>query len=80
MPRFFFDVQDGKGFHEDNIGDVFENLEDAVAQAQCILPAIAREEMPDGDHHDFKCDVRDDASRIVYRGNLSYRGTRGVLH
>ena len=80
MPKFFFDVQDGNGFHEDCIGDVFDSLEDAVAQAQCILPAIARDEMPSGDLHDFKCDVRDDASRIVYRGNLSYRGSREVLH
>ena len=78
MPRFYFDVKDGTGFHKDNIGDFFENLEDAVALAQCILPAMARDEMPDGDHHDFKCDVRDDTSRIVYRGNLSYRGSWGT--
>ena len=78
MPKFYFDVQDGKGYHEDNIGDFFDNLEEAVVQAQCILPAIAREEMPSGDLHDFKCDVRDGASRIVYRGNLSYRGSWDV--
>ena len=74
MPRFYFDVQDGKGFHEDHIGDLFKDLEEAVVQAQCILPALARDAMPDGDHYDFKCDVRDDVRRIVYRGNLSYRG------
>ncbi|MGI3902381.1 MAG: DUF6894 family protein [Janthinobacterium lividum] len=76
MPRFYFDVRDRKGFHRDDVGDVCDDFEDAIAQAQSLLPTIARDELPGGDHQDLSCDVRDDASRVVYQAVLSYRGKR----
>lgn len=76
MPRFFFDVRDAKGLHRDVIGEEFESFEDARQQAQALLPDIAREELPDGEYHLILCDVRDEDDRTVYRGEISYRGTR----
>ena len=41
-----------------------------------MLPDIAREELPDGELHTITCEVRDEAGDIIYRGELTYRGTR----
>jgi hypothetical protein len=76
MARYFFDVRDGDGFHRDTIGDEFASFEDARDQAQALLPNIAREELPDGELHQITCDVRDETGRVVYRGELTYQGTR----
>ena len=76
MIRYFFDIHDGAGFHRDEIGDEFEGIEDARQQVQALLPDMARDEHPSGDFHTIVCDVRDSIDRIVYRGELTYRGTR----
>lgn len=76
MARYFFDVRDCKGFHRDTIGDEFDSFEEARQQAQALLPDIARAELPDGEYHLIICDVRDEDDRTVYRGEISYRGTR----
>ncbi len=76
MPRFFFDVRDAKGFHRDEIGDDFASFEEARDQAQSLLPDIAREELPDGELHRISCEVREGSGRIVYRGQLTFEGTR----
>ena len=76
MPHYYFDVHDCGGLHRDEVGDHFDTLEDAIAQAQSLLPDIAREELPDGELHIITCDVRDDARRIIYRGKLTFEGTR----
>ena len=79
MPRYYFDVRDSKGFHHDPVGDEFDLFEEAREQCQSLLPDIAREELPDGDLHTITCDVRDDAGRVVYRGEITYRGTRNPV-
>ena len=76
MPRYFFDVRDNSGFNRDEFGDVFGSFDEARIQAQSLLPDIAREELPDGELHQITCDVRDEAGETVYRGELTYRGTR----
>lgn len=76
MPRYYFDVRDSKGFLQDDVGDTFDTFEEARAQCQSLLPDIAREELPDGDLHIITCDVRDQTGDVVYRGELTYRGTR----
>ena len=75
MPRYFFDVRDGKGFHRDDVGDEFDGFDDVRQQCQALLPDIARDELPDGDLHEISCDVRDETGRVVYRGEMIYRGT-----
>ena len=76
MPRFFFDVRDAAGFYRDEIGDEFVSFDEARDQAQVILPDIAREQLPDGELHVITCDVRDALGRMVYRGKLTFEGTR----
>ncbi len=76
MTRYYFDIQDAKGFHHDDIGDELESFEEARDVAQSLLPDIARDELPDGELHIVTCDVRDEASRVVYRGKLTFEGTR----
>lgn len=75
MPRYFFDIHDGQGFHRDDFGDEFDGLDDARQQCQALLPDVARDELPDGDLREISCDVRDETGRVVYRGELIYRGT-----
>ena len=76
MPRFFFDVRNSRGFHRDEVGDELPGFKEAREQCQGLLPDIAREELPDGELHTVTCNVRDEADRVVYRGRLTYEGTR----
>lgn len=76
MPRFYFDIHDSRGFHRDEFGEDLDGFEAARAQCQSLLPDIAREELPDGELHTITCDVRDETDRVVYRGKLTYEGTR----
>lgn len=76
MTRYFFDVRNSDGFHRDEFGSECESFADARDQCQGLLPDIAREELPDGELHVITCDVRDEADRVVYRGRLTYEGTR----
>ena len=46
-----------------------------VFRAADALPDIARDELPDSEHHEISCDMRDETGRVVYRGELTYRGT-----
>ena len=72
MARYFFDITDGKGLHSDE----FANFAEARDQAQVLLPDIARQELPGSELHVITCDIRDDTGRIVYRGKLTFEGTR----
>lgn len=80
MPRFYFDITDVHGYHRDDHGDDhgddLGSFEEARQQCQIVLPDIARSELPDGELHIIACDVRDEADRLVYRGRLTYEGTR----
>ena len=76
VPRYYFDIRDSGGFHRDEVGEEFDSFESARVECQGLLPDIAREELPDGDLHTVTCDVRDEADRLVYRGRITYDGTR----
>ena len=75
MPRYYFDVRDEGGFHHDAVGDTFEEARD---HCQTLLPDIAREELPDGELHIITCDLRDETGRVVYRGKITFEGTRDL--
>lgn len=75
MAKFYFDMRNISGFDRDEVGDDFDSFDEARTQAQSLLPDIAREELPDGDMHSVVCDVRDETGRVVYRGEITYRGT-----
>ena len=74
MPRYYFDVTDSKGFHKDEFGHELAGFEEARQECQGFLPDIAREELPDGDLHTIKCAVRDETGRVIYRGEITYKG------
>lgn len=74
--RYYFDLQDAEGHHRDDTGLLCDDFESARCQAQSVLPEIARDQMPDGEHLRLACEVRDEAGRIVYRAELTFRGTR----
>lgn len=76
MPRYFFDLHNGSGLHRDQIGDELDDFEQAREQCQTLLPDIVRDELPDGELHTVTCTVRDETDRIVYRGEITYKGTR----
>ncbi|MGF9764452.1 hypothetical protein AAII07_56090 [Microvirga sp. 0TCS3.31] len=71
MPRFFFDIHDGKAFTPDRVGLDLDSLEAAKDEAKKTLPDIVKDEMPDGDRRDFTVDVKDVAGQIVWRITLS---------
>ncbi|WP_428977999.1 DUF6894 family protein [Lichenibacterium ramalinae] len=76
MPLYYFDVRNADGLHRDEVGDHFDSLDEAIDIAQSLLPDLASRKLSDGDWHDLSCDVRDDAGRVVYQVELTYRGTR----
>jgi hypothetical protein len=71
MPRFFFDIHDGKAFMPDCEGLDLDDLEAAKGEAKKTLPEIVKDEMPNGDRRDFTVDVKDVAGQIVWRVTLS---------
>ena len=73
MPRFFFDIIDGASLARDDFGIELDDLDEARDQAVAILPDLARDALPDGDVHDFTCEVRNEAGRIVFRAKLMLR-------
>lgn len=73
MSRFFFDIINAGALARDEFGSDMNGLEEARDQAIAILPDIARDDLPDGETHDFICEVRNEAGRIVYRAKLMLR-------
>jgi hypothetical protein len=73
MPRYYFDVVNGHGLERDELGkDVpREAIPNEVAS---ILADIAREELPTVMLGMMQVNVRDDARKNVYHGELSFRG------
>ena len=73
MPRYFFDLTDRQGFHRDEFGVEFANAQEARDQAVCLLPDVARLEMPNGDQHDIRVQMRDKSDTVIYDATLSLR-------
>ena len=71
MPRYFFDLTDKNGFHHDDFGVECESAQDARDRAVCLLPEVARSEMPNGDQHDIRIQMRDESDAVVYDATLS---------
>ena len=71
MPRYFFDIDDGARSSRDTEGTELSGREAARREATGILPDIAREELPDGNHRIFACRVRDDKDREIFVATLT---------
>lgn len=76
MARYYFDTRDAGGFHHDDVGLDCDSFEAAREQAQSVLPALARDQLPDGEHCVFACDVRDETGRSVYHAEMTFYGRR----
>ncbi|MGI4766113.1 MAG: DUF6894 family protein [Janthinobacterium lividum] len=76
MPRFYFDVHNAAGYCRDEFGDEFVNFEEARSMAQLLLPDIARGGPLANESCQISCDVRDETDRIVYRGEVFFRGVK----
>jgi hypothetical protein len=73
MPLYFFDIDDGKRSSRDTEGTELPDREAARREATGILPDIAREELPDGNHRTFICRIRDDQDREIFLATLSLK-------
>lgn len=76
MPVYYFDIRRRGEDYRDEIGDRFDSVEQAMAHARSLLSDIARDHPPREDGPVVACALRDEAGRIVYRGELLYRGVR----
>ncbi len=74
MPRYFFDITDAGRLTRDDHGIDLVSDEEARDQAISLLPAIARDELPDGDQHEFVAAARNESGQVVYEANLTLHG------
>ncbi|WP_082531708.1 hypothetical protein [Methylobacterium sp. Leaf469] len=74
MPRYFFDLHDGRT-QRDNEGTELADNQAAARYAKKLLPEIAAEEvLADGEHHTLTVLVTDEDGRPVYSAAISYAG------
>ncbi|MBM0207543.1 hypothetical protein JNW90_34625 [Micromonospora sp. STR1s_5] len=79
MARYFFDIDDGDLFTQDEAGVELPSAEQARAQAVSVLPEIAREVLrAESEGCEFVVRVRDASGTEVYRARLSFRGEWAV--
>ena len=71
MSRYFFDIDDGERSVMDIDGLEMPDRESVRHAAIDVLPDVARDELPDGDHRSFVCSVRNEAGKVIFRACLS---------
>jgi hypothetical protein len=72
MPRYFFDVHDGK-FMPDEEGVELPDLDAARKQVWTTLPAMASQREADGNMaYQFRMDVRDGAGKHLFHAALAF--------
>ncbi len=74
MPRYFFDIHNAGDFTPDKYGIDLDDDEEARSQAISLLPEMAREELPDGDQHEFAVKARNEEGTVVYEASLTLNG------
>ena len=73
MPRYFFDITDqGEGGRDDD-GSVHESPQAARKEAIGTLAHMAKDELPDGNAHDFTASIRDEDGKVLFRATLLLR-------
>jgi hypothetical protein len=71
MPRYYFDIHDGRILTRDQDGLELKDIEAAKDEAVRALPGIAKDELPGGNRRDFVITVRNEAGQAVLRVTLS---------
>ncbi|GLS42728.1 hypothetical protein GCM10007884_07130 [Methylobacterium brachythecii] len=75
MPRFHFDIHDGRSLMRDQDGQECGSDEAIRSLAMHSLPEIARDEIPkDGDQQAYTVLVRDEHNLTVYTATLTFAG------
>jgi hypothetical protein len=71
MPRYFFDVHDGK-FSPDEVGVELEDADEARKQVWATLPMLAAHRHPNGSMGcQLRMDVRGEAGNHLYHAALT---------
>lgn len=75
MPRYFFDIDDGRRQTRDDDGCEYAGLQEARDAATRALPDIVRDVVPDGSRQDFvaTATIRDVDGQVLFRTTLSLR-------
>jgi hypothetical protein len=71
LARFYIDTSDEQHFVRDDVGRLYDDVEAARSAAVDALPDMAREKLPDGDHHTFLALVRDEHGHTVMQAILT---------
>ena len=71
LPHYYFDIHDGENNNRDREGMELPDREAVRREAISVLPDVAREELPDGNHRDFTCIVRDDRGMVIFVADLA---------
>ena len=74
MPKFFVDFQDEGTVHRDDEGSELADFEQARNEAIGMLPQIAKDELPNGEHREFVATIRDHTGVAIYRATLTFHG------
>ena len=74
MPLYYFDLADNGAVVTDDFGVELEDLFEAREQAIALLPDMARDELPDGERHEFSAVVRCEDGRVRYVAKLVFTG------
>ncbi len=74
MPCFFIDTSDGDVFIRDDEGHDLPDRDMARHVALDVLPDMARDKIPDGNHRTFSVHVRDHRGTVIYAATLVLNG------
>jgi hypothetical protein len=72
MARYFFDFYENGVRTADEVGTDCSGIQAAKSEAISALVAIAKEALPDGDHHVFTVKVRNDAGEMVLQVSIRF--------
>lgn len=76
MPRFFFDIDNGRRRITDGDGTECADLTEAHEEATGKLGHIGKDELPNGDHREFSVEVRDEDGNLRLKSFLALRTER----
>ena len=74
MPLYYFDVSDDGQSFPDEWGIDLDTIDEARAQAQALLPHLAREGLPKDDRRELSVNVRSSEGPCRYRVTLTIQG------
>ena len=72
MARFYFDIDDGERLLRDERGAEADSLSEVREAAIAVLPDMAKDVLPDGDHRFFSVNVRDENDQVIFRASLAF--------